>query len=302
MKVGMIDEVWSKRTDISADYPGTVIIKDTAGSLESSYPVFTAGTPAYQDFDIVDIEWDSDAADKRVRKKTGSEESPSADYKYAFFWFDNKNKENFGAYKLPFVDVSDGKLVAVKNGVQAANGAMAGARTGKPPDIPAADRKKVQAHIDKYRKKIEKMKEKETKAMAKNLKEMVDENPVLMAELETVKRTAFEAGVTEGRKRIEARIEKVKPYIGSAAYPPAVSALAVKVLAGESEPAALEGAVTVIDAQKEEKSMAEAQKETGKTVETPGENSVGNTAVSPNGEINSEADMSAAVKRVKGGE
>lgn len=299
LKVGMIDEVRSQWPD------STNSLVSNIGRMSASTDdiLITLGTPAYQDFDIVDIVWDSSAADKRVRKKTDSKETPSAEYKFAFFWFDGKDKERFGAYKLPFVDVSDGKLVAVKNGIYAANGAMAGARTGKPPDIPQADRKQVQAHIDKYLKKIEKIKEKETEesAMAKNLAELIEENPTLKVEVEAIKRESFEAGIKTGKTQVESRIAKVKPFIGSADYPPAVTALAVKVLAGESDPAALEGAVTVIDAQREEKAAAEAVAETGETPETVGDIDANKgQVVSSDGMVSSEADMRAAVDRMRG--
>jgi HK97 family phage prohead protease len=99
-----------------------------------------------------DMEWDSGEADKRIRKFTGSDEKPSAEYKNAFFWYDNKNAENFGAYKLPYADVVDGKLKAVPRGIFAS----AGGRGVNAADIPDADKKKVIANINKYYKKMAK--------------------------------------------------------------------------------------------------------------------------------------------------
>jgi ClpP class serine protease len=111
-----------------------------------------AGPTKFQDFPMVDRPWDGNAAEMRVRKLVGATAAPNSRYRQAFFWYDTGNAENFGAYKLPFVDVVDGKLVANINGVRAADGAMSGAR-GRRVQIPDSDRKAVQAHIDRYRQK-----------------------------------------------------------------------------------------------------------------------------------------------------
>lgn len=95
-----------------------------------------------------DRPWSSAAAIARVRQFTGSQESASATYKNAFFWFDGENANNLTAYKLPFADVIDGKLTAVPRGIFAAAGAMRGARGGV--DIPEAERTWVIRHINKY--------------------------------------------------------------------------------------------------------------------------------------------------------
>lgn len=111
----------------------------------------TAGATTFKDYPMVDETWDSSAAVQRVRTFMGIEDAPTASYKNAFFWYDSEAPENFGSYKLPFLDVVDGKLVANKKAVDSANGAMSGARGGV--KIPEKDRSKVQSHIDKYIKK-----------------------------------------------------------------------------------------------------------------------------------------------------
>jgi len=136
LSVGMIDEVsYSHSAPVSSDTLGP-----------------SAGPTAFRDLPMVNTQWDSAAAIQRVRRFVGAQDAPNQRYRQAFFWFDSQDSGNFGAYKLPFVDVVDGRLVAVWNGVKAANGAMSGAR-GRRVDIPAADRPRVQAHIDKYRNK-----------------------------------------------------------------------------------------------------------------------------------------------------
>lgn len=98
------------------------------------------------------MQWDSVAAAARVRKFTNSTDKASATYRNAFFWFDESKPDLFGSYKLPFADVVGNKLVAVPRGIQAAAGAMRGAR--QPVNIPQADRARVITHINKYYKKM----------------------------------------------------------------------------------------------------------------------------------------------------
>jgi HK97 family phage prohead protease len=89
---------------------------------------FKSATP-FKDLPLADRdrEWDSTAAIGRVRTLTDSTESPSSKYKDAFLWYDRADKDNYGAYKLPFADVVEGRLVAVPRGIFAADAAMQGA-------------------------------------------------------------------------------------------------------------------------------------------------------------------------------
>jgi len=96
--------------------------------------------------------WDSEQAIGRVRELTGSIELPSESYRDAFFWYDPEATEEFGSYKLPFVDVIDGNLVAVPRGIFAAAAALQGARGGV--DIPEADREAVIANVARYYEKL----------------------------------------------------------------------------------------------------------------------------------------------------
>jgi len=104
--------------------------------------------------------WDGDKARKQLAKWASSDGSGDKDkidwgkYKKGFAWFDEKNKENFGAYKLPHHYVKDGKLVTVWSGVKAAMGALLGARGGT--DMPTEDRKGVYNHLAKHYKDFDK--------------------------------------------------------------------------------------------------------------------------------------------------
>lgn len=276
VSVGMIDRV--VLADNMVHYTGAYM----------SNKNYFASTPSYQDFDVVDIEWDADAAIGRVRKKTGSEEAPSKDYKKAFFWYDRNRQGEYGGYKLPYVDVVNGRLVAIKNGVRAANAAMAGAR--RPPDIPTEDREEVQAHIDKYRRKIQEMEEEKVEGTK------VEKTDRLELSLEKL-----EEARAEGRQEVRALIGKVKPYLSSDKYGAPVRDLAIKVLGGESSYAVLEGVVTVLDATRARTKTEEAIKETNGIGETaPIDPQQTANQVSADGVINNEVDLQAAIERVIG--
>jgi ATP-dependent protease ClpP protease subunit len=103
---------------------------------------------------------------------------------------------------------------------------------------------------------------------------------------------------TKGGDAVQARITKCSAILESTVYPKAITALAVKVLKGDAEPAALEGAAAVIDAQIEDAATAEAAKAAADTGDTPAD---GPAAVTDDGAVNSEADLAAEIQRAKGG-
>lgn len=144
--------------DPASDKPDAVkagmidAVVTSAGVISGVFDTMHAGPTSFKDFPIVDRQWDSAAADRRVRDFVGATDGPNERYRQAFFWYDSENAENFEAYKLPFVDIVDGRMTAIWRGVSAAKGAMSGAR-GQQVQIPQADRARVQAHIDRYRQK-----------------------------------------------------------------------------------------------------------------------------------------------------
>ena len=113
------------------------------------------GATRFQDLPLADVtrKWDSAQAVTRVRDFTKSTETPARGYRRAFFWFDSEDAEAFGAYKLPFADVVDGRLVAVPRAIFAAAAAMRGGRGGV--DLPDGDRSGVEAHINRYYDKMD---------------------------------------------------------------------------------------------------------------------------------------------------
>lgn len=105
-------------------------------------------------------DWDGDKARSQLSKWASSDGSGEKDkidwekYSKGFAWYDEKNKENFGSYKLPHHYVKDRKLITVWSGVKAAMGALLGARGGT--DIPADERKGVYNHLAKHYKEFDK--------------------------------------------------------------------------------------------------------------------------------------------------
>jgi len=97
------------------------------------------------------LAWDSSAAEGRVRAWAGGDDIDWSMYGKAFFYFDNKNPENFGSYKLQFADIVQGQLQAVPKAIFAVAAVLNGSRGGV--DIPSADadaiKKKVSAYYDK---------------------------------------------------------------------------------------------------------------------------------------------------------
>jgi ClpP class serine protease len=287
LSVGMIDSVVSG--------PGG----SSAGA--SAEDEIAAGATSFKDLPVIDKPWDATAAIKRVRTKTGSTEKPSASYKNAFFWYDAADSENFGAYKLPFVDVDGGQLKAVRRGVFAAKGAMAGARGGV--KIPASDRAAVNSHIDKYEKKIEKQDQEKKTAAAVNknegenmtFAELKAQHPELAAEIERMIAEAREAGAAEAKAEIEARNKATAPILAGE-YPDKVKEIARGVLSGDNTEAELRAAVDTYDAVKESLKGEQAEGESAGQGDTP---PVPPASGEGDGEIRSEEDHNAAVARFR---
>ena len=105
-----------------------------------------------------DYSWASSAALGRVRKwasSDGSGEKETIDwpaYAKAFFWLDPDDDESFGGFKLPFADITDGKLWAVPRGIFAVAGVLQGARGGV--DISEVDQDHIKDVVDRYYEKM----------------------------------------------------------------------------------------------------------------------------------------------------
>ena len=109
----------------------------------------------FQDLPLADRDraWDSDAADKRVRRWAGAEDEPNAKYRDAHLWYDADERDEFGSYKLPIADVIDGKLRAVPRALTSAAGVLQGARGGV--DVSDDDIARLKSHLAKYYAKLD---------------------------------------------------------------------------------------------------------------------------------------------------
>lgn len=92
--------------------------------------------------------WDSSAADKRIREKTGATEEPSAEYANMHLWHDADKADNFTAYKLLIADVINGEIAAVPRAIFAVRGVLAGARGGV--DIPEDEIPAIKDIVNRY--------------------------------------------------------------------------------------------------------------------------------------------------------
>lgn len=108
--------------------------------------------------------WDKSAALKRVKSHIGAEDTPNAIYARYHLWYDSANSENFGAYKLPFVDIIDGSPMAVPAALR--NAAARLDQTDGPTD---AEKTKIKGIIDGYLSKLK------TNAEGMSYTEMLDQ-------------------------------------------------------------------------------------------------------------------------------
>lgn len=133
-KRGMVSE------KLSSDLVKKLDADWSEGSLEDKT------VPSYQNFKLSDRDraWSASEAASRVRQFTDSVDEPSANYKKAFFYFDPEISDKFGGYKLPYVDIVGGKMVAVFRALAAVAGRL------NQTQIPASDKDKIVSQVNRY--------------------------------------------------------------------------------------------------------------------------------------------------------
>lgn len=146
------DEIWDKV--LAGELKGLSL-----GGFAYSEPVVPdENLPGNIDEDIIlaktDKPWNTEAACARIKKSATNEDETIdiAKYKTGFAWHD-KTDDTLTAYKLLHHDVVEGKLVVVWRGVQAAMGALLGARGGV--KIPDAERSAVYNHLTAHYKQFD---------------------------------------------------------------------------------------------------------------------------------------------------
>lgn len=103
-----------------------------------------------------DRAWDGDAAVARIREWAGGPDKEDVDwarYRQCFLWVDDGDSENFGSYKLPYVDVIDGEPHIVFRALVAIKSVLAGGRGGV--DLPADDVEELQGIVDRLMARFE---------------------------------------------------------------------------------------------------------------------------------------------------
>jgi hypothetical protein len=97
--------------------------------------------------------WNTDAADKRIRRRARAESAPNARYRKVFLLYDVDRRDEFTADKLPIAYVIDGELRAAPKGTMAAAGVVSGVRGGVA--LPARDVSAVKRAIAGYYAKLD---------------------------------------------------------------------------------------------------------------------------------------------------
>lgn len=136
------------------------------------------GATTFRDYPIAPrgTVWNGREAIQKIRKFTGSEDKPSRTYRNAFMWFDEAKADNFTAYKMPYVDVIDGKLTVVPRKIFTGAGEIHGARGGL--DVPEADRAGIIRHLNKYYDKM---------GLPSPLRKSFDDDSNIVYDLETIR-------------------------------------------------------------------------------------------------------------------
>jgi len=99
-----------------------------------------------------DHSWNGDEAEAAIRKQTGAEDEPNAEYASCFFWHDTDAPEQYGSYKLLYCDVIDGRIEAVPHAIFAVAGILDGARGGL--SVPEADQEKIKGVVGEWYEKM----------------------------------------------------------------------------------------------------------------------------------------------------
>jgi ClpP class serine protease len=135
-----------------------------------------------------------------------------------------------------------------------------------------------------------KTKKQENLQMAKSLKELRAEDAGLNAEVAQLETAAYQAAV----KDMQATAGRLTKYLVSTEYGNPIKQLCCRVLSGESDIAALESAVAVLDENRAQASLAAATLDTAGIEETPAGDP--RTSVSEaDGSIDTEADFEASL-------
>jgi HK97 family phage prohead protease len=142
-KRGMVKHDFTENNDTNSGFEFKAHKIET---VKENLTVENKTVPPYQNFplSIREKTWSASEAASRVRQFTDSVDEPSSDYKKAFFYYDPEMNDKFGGYKLPYVDIVDGKMVAVFRALAAVAGRL------NQTQIPQSDKDKIVSQVNKY--------------------------------------------------------------------------------------------------------------------------------------------------------
>ncbi len=114
--------------------------------------------------------------------------------------------------------------------------------------------------------------------VSKTLEQLLADNPDARAEHNAALVTAQNDGFTKGQADVQSKVDKRVKFAQAAlnaeqSYPKTITALAVKVMLGESDPSALESSMASVDAVREELASDRAKGETDDLGKTNGQQS-----------------------------
>ena len=131
------------------------------------------------------------------------------------------------------------------------------------------------------------------------LKDLLSKNPTAAIEHAAAIEAAKDEAKEKAKEKFQAKATKLAVYLNAdSTYPKAIKSLALKVLAGESNMDAVEGAAAAYDAGQEEIKSKQAQRE-GKRFAAQNGVVGGTESLSPDGNANTSEEEQAEIERAK---
>ena len=129
------------------------------------------------------------------------------------------------------------------------------------------------------------------------LKDLMAEDNGVRLEVDALIADAFDRGQQSGKDQVTERVKKATVFIGGD-YPKSIQNLAGKVISGDSEFSALEGAVAMYDATQEDNNSKEAKDDKDGNDDTGTDDPEANKDAT-GGIVSTDADVTAGVKEAR---
>ena len=129
------------------------------------------------------------------------------------------------------------------------------------------------------------------------LKDLMAEDNGIRLEVDALIADALERGKQSGKDQVTERVKKATVFIGGD-YPKSIQNLAGKVISGDSEFSALEGAVAMYDATQEDNNSKEAKDDKDGNNDTGTDDPEANKDAT-GGIVSTDADVTVGVKEAR---